>query len=800
MTDYRDCDIEFVDPDMPAESLEVSPSVLVFENAEVRAEERSGIVTVTNDSEYDIYFKDVEVSEPFTVDLMDLPVGLKPGASGKVKVLFFPREAGVFKGELIFELTRGYSCSVALQGEGIQEEKEEDSSEEGGDSSSVSKDLEHWQEVSVNGCSVFRPKGDSVNIHAAILPRGTGSLVGNIAGDSESRGKYTTDLQFNNMKSTTVAGGDFSVITGGKDNTALGQYSFIGTGINNTIGGQFSVNVSGSGNTTEGNNNFLGSNQRVTLTGEYNSVITGKDSVINGDNNVLGYTGNSNVVGSSNYIGYGSTVTINSNNSAVVHGISTSITDSTNVFSGIGSHKITESTNVGAITGTLTISSSNNSLLGAGSNLTITKSDNSSIASGTRNTISNSTDSAIVSGEENSITDSKYSFLGSCKNIALIKADSSAVLAGESLTLNNSTHSFIATGAANEVTNSDYSVIATGTDNVISIAPYSAVITGVSNTIEGTDGEYNVILGGNVNSIYDCSWSVLSGSQNQINLGERCSIIAGYNSNITECDGSSVVGGENQNISDNNSGIFVGSYNQILGDESVALGGHRNTLEGTGNVALGGNYGSDFGISHHVFQASKEGTAWQKAAIDSTSGTPTEEEPEKDRRAYWYNGNPLVQTGTVLMQAIEDPANGFYEGTSYYKKCFYTHADKYVEDGIWGNLPVGATLKTITVPNNCAFFWKLHIYLFNFTSHTGEEIICQNGIISNKDNQLSIVQVPTFTATVDSESSTKGVTVNTNNEDLSVTFELPVEYRDYTAAAKLTYTLLTAGGVDFYWE
>lgn len=800
MSNYRDCDIPEIDPDMPEESLAVSDNIVNFEDTYVRTGAEPRYISITNNSAYDIYFKKVVVSSPFKVNLMLLPQGLKPNASGVIEVSFFPTQAEKYQGKVTIELTRGYSTEIVLNGEGIQEEEEEEGSGgESGGGSTTSKDLEYWEETQFNGMSVLQAKGNSP-LYAAILPKGSGGLVGNTYGDTESRGKYTLDLQFNNMKTPTVAGGDFAVITGGKDNTALGQYSFIGSGTTNYISGQYTVNITGSGNNIEGEGNIIGTGTRSELVGTYNHLVNGKEVIVNGNNNALGAIDTASVYGDYNFVGSGKGTNITGSNNALVVSSSSTLTDTNNSFSGIGTHDISKSEIIGVIAGTSTVKACNNVFIGSGSALNATSANNSAIVSGTRQSLSVTNDSVILAGEENSISNSDHVLIGACKNVSLNSSCCSVVLAGENVIVTDSEYSVIATGAANQVKDSFYSFVITGSDNSVTGSHNSAILTGVNNTIEGSQNEYSLILNGNDCAVYNSNNCLLSGYQNQISNSDSCHIISSTGSFITECIGSYIAGGNHHTIQADSSAIISGSYNQVLGKESIALGGHRNTLEGADNVALGGNYGSDFGISHHVFQASKEGTNWQQSAVDTSTGNPTGEEPEQDTRACWYNNNPLFQTGSILMQAMDDPSKGFYEGTSSYKKYFYTHSDKYVQDGIWGTLPACAELKTLTVPNNCALFWSMHIYLFDFASHKGEEIICQNGIISNKDNELSIVNAHSATAVVDSVTNTQSVIINTNNEDLSVNFELPVEYKDYIAAAKLTYTLLTSEGVNFYWE
>lgn len=811
MTDYRDCDIPELDPDLPEELLEFSEQIITFNDTYVRNGSLPQELKITNKGKDIFYVKTLKISTNFHLEDVQFPMGLQPEATATVKLGFMAEGEGFYEGEFTVVSIRGYEASVSLQAKAIAkvtETTDDSGSEDTGSSEVVAKDFTHWEELSKDDVSILRAKGDSNVIHAAVLPKSTGGLVGNLVGNE--RGKYVVDLQFNNLRGTTVAGGDFASITGGKDNTALGRYSFIGSGYSNTNDGDYSVIASGSSAQTDGDYNFIGTAQRTTVEGTVSAVLTANDTTVSGSRSINLVGQNNTVLGNNVFLASGSNVSIDGDNNAVLCGTSTTVTDSGYVLSGVGTAGISNSNYIAVLSAnTASVKDSTNVLFGSGDNLTVTEAENVFVGSGTRHVVENANNAVICTGLQNTISNSKNCFIGASENILLSSTDNSCVLVGTGLTLTNSANSVITSGEQNSITDSPYSVILTGEENAISGTEHALVLSGTNNKIEGADNDYSVIVNGLSNSINNSSNALLSGSNNQISGSSLSCILNGTGNSVVSAYASGILAGDNNTVQASNSAIIAGSYNQILGEHSVVLGGNRNTIEGNNNVALGGNYGTDMAVTHHVFMASKEGTNYVKDKLDPSTGYPTGEEPSTSDRTDWVNYNPLVQTGTMLMQAMEDPSKGFYEGTSEYKKCFYTHSDKYVTDNIWGDLPKEELNKTVMVPSGCALFWKMEISLFNFLKNEGTVVLCQNGIISCKDNQLSVVNEHTA-KTLDTEFTpntlTKELTaeesliVTTNDEDLSVTFELPVAYKDYIAAGKLSYTLLTDKSIDFYWE
>jgi hypothetical protein len=87
------------------------------------------------------------------------------------------------------------------------------------------------------GVKLFARNDAQANVDFVISPKGNGAIIshepdGNSAGGN-SRGQYAVDLQMRRADAQQVASGNYSAISGGRNNTAGGMYSLV-SGHNNT--------------------------------------------------------------------------------------------------------------------------------------------------------------------------------------------------------------------------------------------------------------------------------------------------------------------------------------------------------------------------------------------------------------------------------------------------------------------------------------------------------------------------------------------------------------------------------------
>ncbi len=84
------------------------------------------------------------------------------------------------------------------------------------------------------------------------------------------------------------AWGGYSVVVGGYANTADDDYSFIGSGLENKSGDNFSAVVSGEQNIADGEYSFVGSGESNRARGNYSSVVGGQGNIADGENSFIG--------------------------------------------------------------------------------------------------------------------------------------------------------------------------------------------------------------------------------------------------------------------------------------------------------------------------------------------------------------------------------------------------------------------------------------------------------------------------------------------------------------------------------
>ena len=266
-----------------------------------------------------------------------------------------------------------------------------------------------------------------------IDPSGTGALQRDSGGNA--RGQYAVDWQTVRSSGAMVAGGNYSVIGGGRNNTSSGYASTVGGGHGNTasnyrstVGGGESNTASGGGYSTVGGGqgNFIssfniGSHNTIAggLSNSINSGDTGKGTIGGGSNNTIsGYFSHFSTIagGNTNTIsaayspsctiagGAGNTISGTSSGAVIGGGTSNTCAGVASVISG-GSSNATSSANSTVGGGNSNTSSSYNSTVGGGRSNTSSGSY-STVGGGRSNTSSgyNST----VGGGTNNISSGDY--------------------------------------------------------------------------------------------------------------------------------------------------------------------------------------------------------------------------------------------------------------------------------------------------------------------------------------------------------------------------------------------------------
>lgn len=134
----------------------------------------------------------------------------------------------------------------------------------------------------------------AANADIALVAKGTGATLaqvpdGTIAGGNK-RGTYATDLQKLRTASTQIALSIGSVITGGANNSALADYTFIGGGSGNATGTGFNLTVctGGQNNSATGAVCFIGGGSTNTASANYTAIAGGQNNTVSGSHGFIG--------------------------------------------------------------------------------------------------------------------------------------------------------------------------------------------------------------------------------------------------------------------------------------------------------------------------------------------------------------------------------------------------------------------------------------------------------------------------------------------------------------------------------
>lgn len=155
----------------------------------------------------------------------------------------------------------------------------------------------------------------------------------------------------------------------------------------------------------------------------------------------------------------------------------------------------------------------------------------------------------------------------------------------------NSLYSAVILGSGNKIFG-DYDVIAGGELNTISGDDYSVIIGGRSNLIELGGLGFNTINGGTSHSIKQSTASLVDGGYDNDILGaSNAVIVGGQSSNILSGniapDHSVILGGENNNIQDAANAIVVGGINNFAsGSFSTVIAGRDGRAIHEGSMVL----------------------------------------------------------------------------------------------------------------------------------------------------------------------------------------------------------------------
>jgi hypothetical protein len=207
-----------------------------------------------------------------------------------------------------------------------------------------------------------------------------------ISGTQVTPGTYATDLQAGHSAATQTATANYSVITGGRNNTNSGLNAGILSGDGTSTSAASSALLGGVSNTvgSSGAQSFIGSGSTISVNAPLSAVVCGQSNTISGVGlSFIGGGGSNTISGSKNVIFGGQSNAINSGNLSFIGGGSSN-----------------------------TVSVDSSVILGGLTN-TISAGPFSGITGGNNNTISGGgSRSFILGGESNSVTGASNCILG----------------------------------------------------------------------------------------------------------------------------------------------------------------------------------------------------------------------------------------------------------------------------------------------------------------------------------------------------------------------------------------------------
>jgi FtsZ-binding cell division protein ZapB len=99
-------------------------------------------------------------------------------------------------------------------------------------------------------------------------------------GGGDPRGLHAVDLQSARSAATQVASGDYSVISGGHNNTASGEWATIGGGYENTASGFYATVGGGNNNTADGVESTIGGGHNNTASSLHATIGGGRSNTV----------------------------------------------------------------------------------------------------------------------------------------------------------------------------------------------------------------------------------------------------------------------------------------------------------------------------------------------------------------------------------------------------------------------------------------------------------------------------------------------------------------------------------------
>jgi hypothetical protein len=329
----------------------------------------------------------------------------------------------------------------------------------------------------------------TTNSGIALVPNGTGAITADIpdgtATGGNARGANAVDLQMLRSAANQVAGGVYSVISGGRENLIYAGpngYSFIGGGQNNINGyGGHSVIVGGLNNTATqpfgmgaSSYHFIGGGFGNTTSSLFSTISGGQSNTASTGTHATVVGGQSNVSSGAHSVSGGFTNTA-SGNESTAFGRSNIVSGSNGSFAGGQQNNVSGAFNA-AFCSANGVSGSRN--FAAGGSNSVSGNDNA--AFGFSNSVSGTLASFAVGNGNNS---SNYGFVSGSRGVTIGYA---------SRVLSNNSFNELASSQIREMIASRQAELISGATTTLSLD--GTGVTNLISTLYGNNRMWNVTL------------------------------------------------------------------------------------------------------------------------------------------------------------------------------------------------------------------------------------------------------------------------------------------------------------------
>lgn len=229
----------------------------------------------------------------------------------------------------------------------------------------------------------------------------------------------------------------------------------------------------------------------------------------------------------------------------------------------------------------------------------------------------------------------------------------------------------VVTGGANNIASGRNSIVVSGSTNTAS-GENASVMGGNTNIASGTN---STIIGGSNNKNGAANGIIIGGNQHELTYGTDTVFVGGMeNKSSGNANQSVLIGGARNTVGGKRAGIFGGTYNMTTGTLTSVYGGASNTASGTGTAILGGWSNAASGL-YSVMVGGEKGAAQGQYSV--AIGGASTADTAKDAIAIGSGASANVENGIAIgAGAVATEAGtisvGHKKGDQYYQTAYNT--------------------------------------------------------------------------------------------------------------------------------